>query len=76
MVLMKKFNTIKEIQLLHKFAQNCIDDIGIHSESGDIIVDAKSIMGIFSINYEHPVKIVTENEHDFKTLILLFKDEK
>ena len=33
------------------------------------IADAKSILGMMSLDYSHPVKIVCEDEHDLDCVI-------
>ena len=35
---------------------------GIHSEDGSIIIDAKSYIGMYAIDFRRPVCIVTESK--------------
>ena len=37
-------------------------DIGVH-DFNDQIADAKSLLGMMSLSYTHPVKIVSEDEY-------------
>lgn len=37
-------------------------DVGIH-DFNDQIADAKSLLGMMSLSYSHPVKIVSEDEY-------------
>ena len=37
------------------------------------IADAKSILGMMSLDYSHPVKIVCENEHDLNSVVNALK---
>ena len=52
------FSEVKEIV---SAASSCLDDIGVHDETGSI-ADAKSILGLMSLDYSAPVKLVSENE--------------
>ena len=64
-----KFNSIDEIQNLQRLAVECNEDVGIHSLDGKVMVDAKSFIGLFSINFKEPVNIVCESEEFFKKLL-------
>ncbi len=44
-------------------AAKCYNDVGVHDMKGSI-ADAKSILGMMSLDYSNPVKIVCEDEHD------------
>ena len=61
---MKEFNiklsTIKDVQ-------NFVRDLTLYSgdadlESGRYVVDAKSIMGIFSLDLQSPIKLILRDE--------------
>ncbi|HIX34031.1 hypothetical protein B5E65_09950 [Gemmiger sp. An120] len=52
------FSEVKEIV---SAASSCLDDIGVHDKNGSI-ADAKSILGLMSLDYSAPVKLVSENE--------------
>lgn len=68
MISTKKFKSISEIQALQKAACDVQDDVYIHSTDGKIMVDAKSFIGLFSIDFSQEVNIVTENEHIHKLI--------
>ena len=62
---MKEFNiklsTIKDVQ-------NFVRDLTLYSgdadlESGRYVVDAKSIMGIFSLDLQSPIKLILRDEN-------------
>ena len=42
--------------------------------SGDYIIDAKSIMGIFSLNLKEPLKLQVNNVENIEELEKLLKD--
>lgn len=66
---------IKEVMLhsaedLRQFmylAMQSSEDIGVHTVDGKI-ADAKSILGLMSLDYSKPVKVVTEDNHFVKQL--------
>ena len=58
-----QISNFKEVQKIVSAASGCLSDIGVHDMRGSI-ADAKSILGMMSLDYSHPVKIVCEDEHD------------
>ena len=46
-------------------ASGCCDDIGVHDAKGSI-ADAKSILGLMSLDYTKPVMLVSENERELE----------
>lgn len=50
-----------QVQRFVTAAQRCSDDVGVHDANGSI-ADARSILGMMSLDYSHPVKVVCENE--------------
>ena len=49
-------------------AASCIDEIGVHDARGSI-ADAKSILGLMSLDYSHPVMVVSENERELQHVV-------
>lgn len=74
---------IKEIMLhsaedLRQFmflAMQSSEEIGVHTTDGKI-ADAKSVLGLMSLDYSKPVKVVTEDNHFIKQLAKWAIDEK
>ena len=62
MITKKMFSTINEIQQIQRLASVCPEPVGIHSEDGSIIIDAKSYIGMYAIDFRRPVCIVTESK--------------
>ena len=73
MIIKVKFNTAEDLRNFMNLAWSCKDDIGVHAPDGKI-ADAKSILGLISLNYDNPVSVVTDNE-DFKKKIALWAVE-
>ena len=61
MVTKKRFFNIKELQKVQALANRCPDPVGLHSEDGSVIVDAKSFIGLFALDFTKPVLVVSEN---------------
>ena len=66
---------VKEI-LLHSaedlrqfmyLAMQSVEDIGVHTVEGKI-ADAKSILGLMALDYNKPVRVVTEDPHFLKQI--------
>jgi hypothetical protein len=64
----KRIASITDLQKLQFLATQCPDDVGIHSVDGKIIVDAKSFVGLFTLDFSNPVLVVTENQSFHKTI--------
>ena len=56
-----KINTIQDVQNFVRVVSSLKANIDLHS--GRYIVDGKSIMGIFSLDLMHPIKMVVHSDH-------------
>ena len=66
MVIRKQFNSVDELQKLQRMACEVPEDVFIHSEDDSIMVDAKSFINLFTLDFTKPVKIVTESPRIIK----------
>lgn len=62
MFITKQFNSVNELQMLQRLACSTTDDVFIHSMDDSIMVDAKSFINLFTLDFSQPVKIVTESD--------------
>lgn len=62
MVTKKLFRSIDELQKVQYYATLCPEDVGFHSPDGTIIVDAKSFIGLFGLDFSEPIDVVCEDE--------------
>jgi len=62
MIIVKKFNDVAELQKLQRVACSVPEDVFLHSMDDSIMVDAKSLINLFTLDLSAPVKIVTESE--------------
>lgn len=56
-----KIANFGQVQNLVKTASRLSADVGVHDFRGSI-ADAKSILGLMSLDYSRPVKIVSEDD--------------
>ena len=70
-ILLKSINDVKDfVNIVNKY------DFDVDLTSGRYIVDAKSIMGIFSLDLSKPIKVEVHNEdpdnfiHEIKGIIV------
>lgn len=68
MITIKRFRNIEQLQKIQRLANESGDDVGIHSEDGSIIVDAKSFIGMFALDFTKPVKVVCEDMNFHKKI--------
>ncbi len=62
MVTKKQINYIKELQTIQRLAVESEHDVGIHSLDSSMIIDAKSYIGMYALDFSEPVLIVSEDE--------------
>ena len=72
MVRQVKVSSFSEVQGIVSAAAKCNNEVGVHDMRGSI-ADAKSILGMMSLDYSHPVKIVCEDENDLSRVISAIK---
>ena len=61
-------NGLEQIKNIVSAASLCNEDVGVHDANGSI-ADAKSILGLISLDYSHPVSIVSESEKALHTVL-------
>lgn len=65
MVKQVKISNFSEVKSIMNAAAKCVDEIGVHDMQGSI-ADAKSILGLMSLDYTKPVMLVSENEAELE----------
>lgn len=61
MVSKKKINYINELQDIQRLAVECPCEVGLHSEDGSMIIDAKSYIGMYALDFTKPILVVSED---------------
>ena len=65
MVKQIKISNFNEVKNIMNAASRCCNEIGVHDAKGSI-ADAKSILGLMSLDYTHPVLLVSEDEEELE----------
>lgn len=68
MITVKKFNSIHEIQQVQNLAVQCSDPVFLHSMDNSIMVDAKSFINLYTLDFSQDIQIVSENEQFHKAV--------
>ena len=63
MMIEMQFNSIAQLQRLQEIASSCDDEIFLHSLDDSVRVDAKSFIGLFTLDFTQPVKVVTDSDY-------------
>ncbi|MCD7946682.1 MAG: hypothetical protein LUG13_00075 [Oscillospiraceae bacterium] len=58
----KKFTSIRQLQELQELACRVQEDVFIHALDNSVMVDAKSFIGLFSLDFSKEVNVTTESE--------------
>ncbi len=61
MVSKKLFNSIEELQKVQLLATQCREEVGLQSEDGSIIIDAKSFIGMYALDFREPIWVTCED---------------
>lgn len=61
MVYKVSITNFRQVQKFVSAAQTCKEEVGVHDANGSI-ADARSILGMMSLDYSRPIKIVCESE--------------
>ena len=62
-----KLTEANDLRDFMNLACKCRSDVGVHTDQ-NLIADAKSILGLMALDYNEPVKVVTEDEAFLKKL--------
>ena len=60
-------HTAEDLREFMFLAMQSAEDIGVHTREGKI-ADAKSILGLMALDYNKPVKVVTEDSRFIKQI--------
>lgn len=61
MFTVKRIHNIEELQKIQALANRTREPVGIHNEDSTVIVDAKSFIGLFALDFTKPVLVVSED---------------
>ena len=60
------FNSLNDIIYLQKTVASLNEEASLISKNDDIIIDAKTFLGLWTLNLNEPIYLVSENEKLFK----------
>lgn len=69
MVTKKRIHNIEELQKIQLLANHTPEDVGLHSEDGSIMIDAKSFIGLFALDFSKPILIVSEDLRFHRSIV-------
>lgn len=61
MVTRKLFRTINELQEIQRLASKCRMDVAFHNSDSSVVIDAKNYIGMYALNFQEPVLVVSED---------------
>lgn len=68
MVMECKFDSIQEIAQLQKLARTVEEPVFLASPGEEIRVDARSFLGMFTLDFSRPVKVITDSLYVIRRL--------
>ena len=68
MVIPMQINSFEELQALQRLACQVDEDVFLHAEDDSIMVDVKSFIGLFTLDFSKPVYLVTESPYVIQKL--------
>lgn len=68
MVIETKFDSIAEIAALQRMASTVDEQVLISSKDDSIKVDARSFLGLFTLDFSQPVKVMTDSLYVIRRL--------
>ena len=68
MVTRKIFRTINELQDTQRLACNCSMDVAFHNEDSTVVIDAKSYIGMYALDFRNPILVVSEDTEFHKQI--------
>ena len=68
MVMETKFDSIADIANLQRMASTVDEQVLIASQDDSIRVDARSFLGLFTLDFSQPVKVITDSVYVLRRL--------
>ena len=68
MISKKQFHTIDEVQKLQYLATQCEADVSLQSLDSSKIIDAKSYIGFYALDFRQPILVVCDDADFHKAI--------
>lgn len=75
MVIETKFDSIAEIAALQRMADTVEEQVLIRTSDSNIMVDAKSFLGLFTLDFSQPVEVVTDSLYVIRRLEMMSRQK-
>lgn len=75
MVIETKFDSIAEIATLQRMADTVEEQVLIRTSDSNIMVDAKSFLGLFTLDFSQPVEVVTDSLYVIRRLEMMSRQK-
>ena len=56
MTVVRKFRSAEELRCLRRMACSVPEEVMLRETEGDVLADAKSLIGLFALDYSRPVR--------------------
>ena len=76
MTVVRKFRSAEELRCLRRMACSVPEEVLLREVEGDVLADAKSLIGLFALDYSRPVCIVTDSQDLLSQLEYLDEETK
>ena len=76
MTVVRKFRSAEELRCLRRMACSVPEEVLLLEVEGDVLADAKSLIGLFALDYSRPVCIVTDSQDLLSQLEYLDEETK
>ena len=63
MVIPMQIDSFEELEALQRLACEVDEDVFLHAEDNSIMVDVRSFLGLFTLDFSKPVYLVTESPY-------------
>ena len=68
MVIPMQIDSFEELEALQRLACQVDEDVFLHAEDNSIMVDVKSFIGLFTLDFSKPLKVVTDSLYVMRRL--------
>ena len=76
MTVVRKFRSAEELRCLRRMACSVPEEVLLREVEGEVLADAKSLIGLFALDYSRPVCIVTDSQDLLSQLEYLDEETK
>lgn len=68
MVIPMQFESLEQLRALQRLACKADGEVFLHTPDNSIMVDAKSFIGLFTLDFSKPINVVTDSSYVIQRL--------